>query len=98
MEQLIVAIFLGFFFLEFFVEYCLNELNLRYVRARWSEKEIPPFFRDKITAQDYTKSVDYTLAKGKFARWSEIYGRLITLAILFSGLLPFLDRFSNKFF
>ena len=98
MEQLIVAIFLGFFFLDFLVEFSLNELNLQWVRARWANKEIPAYFRDKISAEDYSKSVDYTLAKGTFQRWTDVYGRLITLAVLFSGVLPYLDRFTGEFF
>ena len=80
----------------------LNELNLRYVRARWAERKIPDFFNGKINSEDYDKSVEYTLAKGRFERWDEIYGRVLALIILFSGLLPFLDVFSgnlaNRFF
>jgi STE24 endopeptidase len=95
MEQLIVALFLVFFALEFTIEFVLNELNLRHVRARWAEKQIPDFFRGKIGSDEYEKSVQYTLAKGRFERWAEIYGRCIMLAVLFSGLLGWLDRFSG---
>src|SRR2546426_478855 len=91
MEQLIVRLFLALFALEFLVEFGLNELNLRYVRARWNERKIPDFFQGKIDAREYDKSVQYTLAKGKFQRWAEIYGRLVALWVLFSGLLPLLD-------
>lgn len=92
MEQLIVAIFLGFFFLEFLVEFCLNELNLRYVRARWAAQKIPAFFRDRIASAEYQKSVEYTLAKGSFGRWSEIYARIIALWVLFGGILSWADQ------
>ena len=95
MEQLIVRLFLALFALEFLVEFGLNELNLRYVRARWNERKVPDFFQGKIDAGEYDKSVQYTLAKGKFQRWAEIYGRLVTLVVLFSGLLPFLDGLSK---
>src|SRR5262249_30637643 len=102
MEQLIVAVFLVLFGLEFVVEFGLNELNLRYVRAKWVEKKLPDFFQHNMTAEQYDKSVQYTLAKGRFQRWAEVYGRLITLIVLFSGLLPSMDRFSkdlaNRFF
>src|SRR5262245_26703977 len=102
MEQLIVAVFLALFALEFVVEFGLNELNLRYVRAKWAEKRLPDLFRHDMSAEQYEKSVQYTLAKGRFQRWAEIYGRLITVIILFGGLLPFMDRFSkdlaNRFF
>jgi STE24 endopeptidase len=96
MERVVVAVFLILFTLEFFVEFVLNELNLRYVRARWAERKIPDFFRGKIRSEDYDKSVEYTLAKGKFQRWTEIYDRLVALAVLFSGLLPYLDRLSGQ--
>src|ERR1051325_7788914 len=102
MAQFFVVLFLIVFTAEFLVEFSLNELNLRYVRARWAERKIPDFFHGKINSEDYDKSVEYTLAKGRFERWDEIYGRVLALIILFSGLLPFLDAFSgnlaNRFF
>src|SRR5262249_44238131 len=95
MEQLIVAVFLVLFGVEFVVEFGLNELNLRYVRAKWAEKKLPDFFQHDMSGEQYETSVHYTLAKGRFQRWAELYGRLITLVVLFSGLLPFMDRFAN---
>ena len=95
MEQLIVALFLVLFAIEFVVEFGLNELNLRYVHAHWAEKKLPDFFQRNMSAEEYEKSVQYTLAKGQFQRWAEIYGRLVTLIVLFGGLLPFMDRFSQ---
>jgi STE24 endopeptidase len=96
MEQLVIGLFLCLFTIEFIVEFVLNELNLRYVRARWSARHIPDFIAGKITQPEYDKSLQYTVAKGKFARWSEIYGRLITLAVLFSGILPLFDRLAER--
>src|SRR5438067_13813903 len=95
MEQLIVRLFLALFTLEFLVEFGLNELNLHYVRARWSERKIPDFFQGKIDVREYDKSVQYTLAKGKFQRWAEIYGRLLILVVLFSNVLQSMDGLSN---
>jgi STE24 endopeptidase len=91
MEQLIVLLFLVFFGLEFAIEFVLNEVNLRYVRAHWAEQNIPDFFRAQLSPADYKKSIEYTLAKGRFQRWSELYGRLWMLTILFSGVLVLLD-------
>jgi STE24 endopeptidase len=96
MDQLIVALFLALFTLEFLVEFGLNELNQRYVRARWMERKIPDFFQGKINSEEYDKSVQYTLAKGEFQRWAEIYHRLSTLIILFGGILPFVDRLAQQ--
>ena len=78
MQTLIVALFLVCFAIEFAIEFTLNELNLRYVRARWAEKKIPEFFHGKISSADYEKSVRYTLAKGRFERCAEVYGRGVT--------------------
>jgi STE24 endopeptidase len=94
MEQVIVGVF-AFFFLEFIVEFGLNELNLRYVRARSAEQKIPDFFEAKMGPEEYAKSVQYTLAKGRFQRWAEIYGRGVMLIVLFGGVLPFTDRLSK---
>jgi STE24 endopeptidase len=96
MEHLIVFLFLAFFACEFLVEFVLNELNLRFVRRHAGESHIPDAFRGRITTAAYEKSVEYTLAKGGFERWSEIYGRAITLAVLFSGLLPWLDGLARR--
>jgi STE24 endopeptidase len=102
MEHLIVGLFLTLFICEFVVEFVLNELNLRHVRARSADRSVPDFFQHKINAAEYEQSVRYTLAKGRFQRWAEIYGRVVTLVILFGGVLPFLERLSidaaNRFF
>jgi len=95
MEQLIVVLFLIFFALDFLIEFVLNELNLRFVRARSAEKDIPDSFRGKISPNAYEKSVEYSLAKGRFERWSEIYSRAVTLVVLFSGVLSLLDRLAG---
>jgi STE24 endopeptidase len=96
MEQLVLGSVLTLFALEFTVEFVLNELNLTYVRACSSARHIPDCIAEKISASEYEQSLQYTIAKGKFTRWSEIYGRLITLAILFTGILPLLDRLSEQ--
>lgn len=97
MEQAIIGLFLAFFLLELLVEFSLNELNMAWVRKRQAENSMPPFFADKLTSGDYRKSVDYTLAKGRFDRWADLYGRLVTLYVLFGGVLPYLDRVSRHF-
>jgi STE24 endopeptidase len=89
-----VALFLILFAVECAIELGLNELNLRHVRARAADGRIPAAFEGKISSADYDRSVEYTLAKGRFQRWAEIYGRLVALLVLFSGALPFLDNAS----
>jgi STE24 endopeptidase len=95
MEQRIAALFVVLFTLEFIVEFVLNELNLRYVRARWAEKEVPNYFYGKIDLEEYGKSVRYTFAKGRFERWVQIYGTALALVVLFSGLLGYFDRLAS---
>src|SRR5918996_3875926 len=95
MEQVIVGVFLAFFILEFIVEFGLNELNLRYVHARSAEQKIADFFQAKMSPEEYAKSVRYTLAKGRFQRWAELYGRWVMLMVLFGGVLPLMDRLSD---
>jgi len=94
MERLIIGSFLSLFFLEFVVEFALNELNARYVRARWTERRVPDFFRGEMSLESYGRSVQYTLVKSRFQRWADIYSRLVILIVLFSGLLPFIDGLS----
>ena len=93
-QQLIIGLFLVFFFLEFLVEFGLNELNLAYVR-RGSGK-VPDFFASVMSREEYAKSEQYTVAKGRFQRWAAIYDALATLWILLGGILPALDRFAQS--
>ncbi len=95
MEHWMVGLFLTFFFLELLVELSLNEVNLAYVRRNWSAKVIPDIFHNQIATGDYEKSIAYTLAKDRFQRWAGIYSAIITLLVLFGGVLAFLDRLSQ---
>lgn len=92
MEQVIVSAFLVLFAIQLAVELGLNELNLRYVAAGLARNTIPEVFRGIIDSQDYLKSVEYTLANGRFRRWSEVYGSGVLLIVLFSGLLGLVDH------
>lgn len=96
MEQTIVVLFLSFLTLEFLFEFALNEVNMRYVRRQWAERKIPDLFQGKMSLEDYRKSVEYTLAKGRFQRWAEMYGKSVTLFVLFGGVLPQLSRLSQN--
>ena len=95
MEQIVLALFLTLFCLEFLVEFILNEMNMSYVRKSWAEQKIPDVFLGKVNQADYDKSVEYTVAKGRFQRWAETYGALVALYVLFGGVLPYLDRLTR---
>ena len=92
MANVIIGIFLILFILEFVVEFILNELNIRHVRKNIAAQAVPEFFQSRINQGEYEQSARYTLAKTRFQRWSEVYGRVVILFLLFGGLLAFLDR------
>ena len=94
--QFVISLVLVLFVLEFLVEFILNEQNLAYVCKRRAEGKIPDFFAGVMSREEYDKSVEYTLAKGRFQRWASIYGALVALWILFGGILPALDRFAQN--
>ncbi len=96
MEQLIVGIFLAAFTLEFLIEFALNELNLRHIQRQGNGSRVPDFFQGEMSAEECEKSAAYTVAKSRFQRWAEIYGRLITLVFLFGGVLPHLDGLARS--
>jgi STE24 endopeptidase len=96
MSNFIIGIFLILFTLEFVVEFMLNELNIRQVRKSRAAQAVPEFFQSRISDEEYEQSARYTLAKARFQRWSEVYGRVVILLLLFSAFLPFLDRFTNE--
>jgi STE24 endopeptidase len=91
MAYVIVGIFLVLFTLEFVLEFILNELNIRQVRKSKAAHDIPEFFQNRISDEEYEQSALYSLAKARFQRWSEVYGRTVILFLLFGGLLPLLD-------
>ena len=92
MPNVIIGIFLVLFTLEFVVELVLNELNIRQVRKSRAAQAVPEFFQDRISKDEYEQSARYTLAKSRFRRWSEVYGRIVILFLLFGGLLPLLEN------
>jgi len=91
MQQVIVILFLAFFILELIVETLLNRANLKFVAERWEHKQIPALFVDKIQRDEYEKSVQYTLARGRFEFGSAFYSSALTLVVLFGGILPLCD-------
>lgn len=64
----------------------LGTLNRRYVLQH--AEAVPEAFKGIIDPATYRKSVDYTLAKIRLGQIEEIYGTIVLLIILFSGLLP----------
>lgn len=95
MERVVIGLFLTMFVLEFVVEFILNELNMEFVQRRLAEGRVPDFLQAKMTPEEYRRSVDYTVTKGRFQRWAGAYGSVVLLVVLFGGALPYLDRLAR---
>jgi len=77
-------------------EVWLSRLNQRHVRAH--ANEVPHAFRGIIDEAMYRRSVDYTLAKGRFGDIANLFDAVLLIAVLFSGILPWaFGRFSQSF-
>src|SRR5256886_586018 len=77
-------------------ELWLSRLNQRHARVH--ANEVPPAFRGNIEETTYCRSVDYTLAKSRFANIASVFDAVVLLAVLFSGVLPWaFGRFSASF-
>ena len=76
-------------------ELWLAQVNRRHVLA--NAGEVPVVFREIVDPATYTKSVEYTLARGRFGQINDSYGTVWLLILLFSGVLPLaLKFFTNR--
>ena len=89
MTSWIVSVFLLFFFAHYAVETALAVLNLRHAAA--AGPSVPDALAGRISEETAARSLDYTLVKGRFALVQGAWGAVLTLGVLFSGLLPWLD-------
>lgn len=78
-------------FLRLAAEQWLAWLNRRHVRQH--ADAVPEAFRGIIDDETYAKSVHYTLAKSRFGQVEDLYGTVVLLIVLFSGLLPWTFEF-----
>ena len=85
---LILFLFFLFFFLEFFINWILDSLNKK---AILDNPHLPSFFKDKIEEASFQKGRTYSLAKLQFSKWQMLYSSAMTLTLLFSGILPWLQ-------
>ncbi len=67
-------------------ELWLSRLNERHVRSQGNK--VPEAFKDTIDQATYVKSVRYTLAKTRLGQIEDMWGVVILLVVLFSGVLP----------
>jgi len=85
----VILVFLSVFLLQYAIETGLLVANLR--RAA-REHGVPRPLASHVSEETALRSRAYTLARGRFALVVGAGGALLTLVILFSGLLPALDR------
>ena len=94
--QPFAIIALALIFARATTELWLSRLNQNHVRAH--ANEVPHGFRGIIDEPTYRRSVDYTLAKSRFADITGVFDAVVFIAVLFSGVLPWaLGRFTASF-
>lgn len=89
MVQTILIVFLVLFAAHLSLEVGLALANLR--RAREAGDGVPPQLAPHIPAEVARRSREYTLARGRLEVMEQLYDAGLTLAVLFSGLLPAWD-------
>jgi len=80
---------LAFFALRLLVEGFLLVLNLRHAAA--AGPRVPGPLAGRVSAETAARSLAYTQARGRLAMVGMTWGALLTLALLFSGILPWFD-------
>ena len=87
----LMVFFLTVFVVSSLVHGVLKWLNIRHLRRHGDE--IPEVFRGEIDGETLTKISRYTLDSNRFGSVEGLFDDALTLAVLLSGLLPWLiDR------
>jgi STE24 endopeptidase len=76
----------GVILAKWLAEMGLGEANRSHVLSHAGA--VPEAFKDMIDEATYAKSVQYTLARGRFSTFDNTYSTLVLLLALFSGFLP----------
>jgi STE24 endopeptidase len=84
--QFIFFLSLSLIVLRWAGQFYLSHLNRAHVRRHAGKP--PEAVRDIMDEATYAKSTEYTLAKSSFGQFEEIWGTLVLIAVLASGLLP----------
>ncbi len=93
LATLVALVAAGLIIFRLATELWLAWLNRRHVLAHAGA--VPDAFRQIIEPAAYEKSIQYTLAKGRFGQVEDAFDAAVLLAILFSGVLPWaFDRFA----
>ena len=86
----VAAITAGLILAKGLMELWLSILNRRHVLAHAGT--VPEALKAVVDTASYAKSVEYTLARGRWDRISNGYGMVVLLLALFSGILPWTHR------
>jgi STE24 endopeptidase len=89
MGSIVVPVFLTLFAIQFVLETGLLVANLRHTARSTGA---PAGLAGRFGAATVERSRAYTLANGRFGLVEGVFGAAVTLAVLFSGVLPWLDR------
>jgi STE24 endopeptidase len=93
--------------MSWFVILVLVLLGLKWVAQIWLERlnqsnvqahaaKMPEAFAGIMDQPTYEKSVSYTLAKGRLNQTETTYNVIVLLAVLFSGVLPWVFQWFNE--
>src|SRR6267142_2605141 len=87
---------LGLILARTVAELWLSRLNQCHVRTH--RNEVPPVFRGVMDESTYRRSIDYSMARGRFGNIVNVFDAVVLVAVLFSGLLPWaFGKFSASF-
>jgi len=94
MTSLVLIVFLAFFAAEQLTQTFLSFANLRHVvRAGYA---VPPALAGLVDPDSARRSRDYAVATNRAGIAHRLYDAVLTLVMLFSGLLPWLDGFLGR--
>lgn len=91
LKEWIVTIYLFFTFLRYFSSFSLSVLNMGHILK--NRDSIPSFMQGIISEEEYSRSQQYSLKKGKTGLLSLTLNLLILLVLIYGGILGKLDSF-----
>lgn len=86
--------FLCFYLLHEILELGLDLLNFKHTK---SQTDIPDFFKDKISTQQFERTKEYTLTKLKFGIFSHFCKQPFFWALIFLNGFQFLDSLAAQY-
>ncbi len=85
----LVAAYLALFVLSVGARFALDRLNMAHLRAHGHE--VPAVLKGEIEPETLSRIRDYTVARTRIGLWEDLSQGALVLAVLFSGLIPWLS-------